>query len=114
LSVAEQRYQAVLAVISDGLSISQVASTVGVSRQTLHAWLARYRYEAKGLELADRSHRLASCPHQMPASVEAVVLELRRSRPYSGPRRLVFELATRGIRPVLSASAVCPPRIRLV
>ncbi|SBS76499.1 hypothetical protein MHPYR_320077 [uncultured Mycobacterium sp.] len=26
LSVAEQRYQAVLAVISDGLSISQVAS----------------------------------------------------------------------------------------
>jgi transposase len=37
LSVAEQRYQAVLAVISDGLSISQVAEKVGVSRQTLHA-----------------------------------------------------------------------------
>jgi transposase len=42
LSVAEQRYQAVLAVISDGLSISQVAEKVGVSRQTLHSWLARY------------------------------------------------------------------------
>jgi transposase len=45
--VAEQRYPAVLAVISDGvisdgLSISQVASKVGVSRQTLHTWLARY------------------------------------------------------------------------
>jgi transposase len=37
LSVAEQRYQAVLAVISDGLSISQVAENVGVSRQTLHS-----------------------------------------------------------------------------
>jgi transposase len=48
LSVAEQRYQAVLAVISDGLSISQVAGKVGVSRQTLHSWLARY--EADGLE----------------------------------------------------------------
>ncbi|EJO89729.1 hypothetical protein MCOL_V206050 [Mycobacterium colombiense CECT 3035] len=48
LSVAEQRYQAVLAVISDGLSISQVASKVGVSRQTLHSWLARY--EAEGLD----------------------------------------------------------------
>ena len=36
LSVAEQRYQAVLAVTSDGLSISQVAENVGVSRQTLH------------------------------------------------------------------------------
>ena len=81
LSVAEQRYQAVLAVISDGLSICQVASKVGVSRQTLHAWLARY--EAEGLDgLADRSHRPASCPHQMPAAVEAALLELRRSRPY--------------------------------
>ncbi|AAK45021.1 Putative uncharacterized protein [Mycobacterium tuberculosis variant bovis] len=48
LSVAEQRYQAVLAVISDGLSISQVAEKVGVSRQTLHTWLARY--EAEGLD----------------------------------------------------------------
>jgi transposase len=48
LSVAEQRYQAVMAVISDGLSISQVAEQVGVSRQTLHTWLARY--EAAGLE----------------------------------------------------------------
>ena len=55
--MAEQRYQAVLAVIADGL---------GVSRQTLHAWLARY--EAEGLEgLKDRSHRPDRCPHQMGA-----------------------------------------------
>jgi transposase len=33
LSVAEQRYQAVMAVIGDGLSVSQVAEKVGVSRQ---------------------------------------------------------------------------------
>lgn len=105
LSVVEQRYQAVLAVISDGLSITQVASKVGVSRQTLHAWLVRY--EAEGLDgLADRSHRPVSCPHQMPAQVEATVLELRRSRPYWGPRRLVFELAKRKVSPVPSESAV--------
>jgi transposase len=49
----------VLAVISDGLSVSQVAQKFGVSRQTLHSWLARY--EAESLEgLADRSHRPAS------------------------------------------------------
>lgn len=65
--MAEQRYQAALAVISDGLSVSQVAQRVGVSRRTLHSWLARY--EAEGLEgLADRSHRPASCAHQMPAA----------------------------------------------
>ena len=56
ISVVEQRYQAVLAVISDGLGVKQAAEKAGVSRQTLHAWLARY--EAAGLEgLADRSHR---------------------------------------------------------
>ena len=109
--MAEQRYQAVLAVISDGLSISQVASKVGVSRQTLHAWLARY--EAHGLEgLVDRSHRPVSCPHQMAADVEAAVLELRRSRPYWGPRRLVFELAKRAVSPVPSESAVYRALVR--
>jgi transposase len=111
LSVAEQRYQTVLAVISDGLSISQVAVKVGVSRQTVHAWLARY--EAGGLEgLVDRSHRPASCPHQMPAAVEAALLELRRSRPYWGPRRLVFELNKRGVGPVPSESAAYRARVR--
>jgi transposase InsO family protein len=111
LSVAEQRYQAVMAVISDGLSISQVAEKVGVSRQTLHTWLARY--EACGLEgLVDRSHRPVSCPHQMPAVVEAALLELRRSRPYWGPRRLVFELAKRRIGPVPSESAAYRALVR--
>lgn len=111
LSVAEQRYQAVLAVISDGLSISQVAEKVGVSRQTVHAWLARY--EAAGLEgLVDRSHRPRACPHQMPAAVEAMLLELRRSRPYWGPRRLVFELAKRQVVPVPSESAAYRALVR--
>jgi transposase InsO family protein len=111
LSVAEQRYQAVLAVISDGLSISRVAEKMGVSRQTLHAWLARY--EAHGLEgLVDRSHRPVSCPHQMPAAVEAMLLELRRSRPYWGPRRLVFELARRPVAPVPSESAAYRALVR--
>jgi transposase len=60
LSVAEQRYLAVLAVIADGLSIKQVAEKVGVSRQTMHAWLSRY--EAQGLEgLKDRLNRHESC-----------------------------------------------------
>src|ERR1700761_4516064 len=110
-SVAEQRYQAVLAVISDGLSVSQVAQKVGVSRQTLHAWLARY--EASGLEgLGDRSHRPVSCQHQMPAVVEAALLELRRSRPYWGPRRLVFELAKRRVSPLPSESAAYRALVR--
>jgi transposase InsO family protein len=105
MSVAEQRYQAVLAVISDGRSVTEVAGAWKVSRQTLHGWLARY--EASGLEgLGDRSHRPGSCPHQMPAELAARVLELRRSRPYWGPRRIRLELIRLGMTPVPSESAI--------
>jgi transposase InsO family protein len=104
LSVAEQRYRAVLAVIADGQTVKDVAAAVGVSRQTLHTWLARY--EVEGLEgLADRSHRPVSCPHQMPAGVEASVLEMRRLHPGWGPRRIAFELRSRQ-RLVTSESGV--------
>ena len=40
--MAEQRYQAVLAVISDGETVTDVAAWSGVARQTMHQWLARY------------------------------------------------------------------------
>lgn len=96
--MAEQRYQAVLAVIADGLDVQTAAQKVGVSRQTLHSWLARY--EAEGLEgLVDRSHRPRSCPHQMPAETQAAVLELRRQHRYWGPRRIRCELERRAVVP---------------
>ena len=103
--MAEQRYQAILAVISDGRTVKEVAADWSVSRQTLHAWLARY--EAEGLEgLTDRSHRPESCPHQMPAELEARVLEMRRAHGYWGPHRLRVELARKGVEPLPSQSAI--------
>jgi len=105
LSVTEQRYKAVLAVISDGRTVTSVARDWDVTRQTLHEWLGRY--EDEGFEgLANRSHRPASCPHQMPAEVEVQLLELRRARPYLGARRLALELARKGVEPAPSKSAV--------
>lgn len=81
--MTEQRYKAVLAVISDGRTVTEVARDWNVSRQTMHEWLERY--EDEGLEgLANRSHRPAHSPHQMSAEVEAQLLELRRARPYLG------------------------------
>ena len=103
--MAEQRYLAVLAVIAEGHPVVSVAQQWGVSRQTLHAWLSRY--EDAGLEgLTDRSHRPGSCPHQMPAGVEAAALELRRMHRSWGPRRIVVELARRGVAPLPSESGV--------
>jgi len=76
--VTEQRYKAVLAVIGDGRTVSEVATDWGVSRRTMHRWLVRY--EGDGLEgLNNRSHRPAQSPHQMPPAVEAMVLEMRRT-----------------------------------
>jgi transposase InsO family protein len=105
LSVVEQRYQAVLAVIRDGVPIVQVAHRFDVSRQAVHRWLRWY--EAQGLAgLVDRSHRPPRCSHQMDPTVEVWVLEARRRNPEWGPRRLVHEAARAGIEPAPSRSAV--------
>jgi transposase len=44
MSVAEQRY---LAVLADGYDVTAAAQQWGVTRQTLHSWIGRY--EADGL-----------------------------------------------------------------
>ena len=111
LSVVEQKYQAVLAVVGDGREVTDVARQFGVSRQTLHAWLGRY--EAEGLAgLAPRSRRPASCPHQMDPAVEVLVLEMRRAHPHWGPRRLLHELARAGVCPMPSRSGVYRALVR--
>src|SRR5438105_3962525 len=105
MSVSEQRYKAVLAVIAEGRTVSEVARDRDVSRQTLHRWLARY--EGEGLEgLGNRSHRPEHCPHQTPSGVEAMVLEMRRSHAYWGARRIAYELTRKAVQPAPSESAV--------
>jgi transposase InsO family protein len=95
----EQRFRAVVAVQS-GARVVEVAARFGVSRQSVHAWLARYAED--GLEgLADRSHRPGSCPHQAEPVVEAAVCQLRRDHPRWGPKRIAFELGRDG----------CPGRV---
>jgi leucine-zipper of insertion element IS481 len=42
IRVAEQGYQAALAVISEGRAVMEVASQWGVGGRTVHRWLARY------------------------------------------------------------------------
>jgi transposase len=69
-----------------------VVAQFGVSRQTLHTWLRRYR-ESGLAGLMDRSHRPPACPHQVSAEVETRVCELRREHPRWGPRRIAHELA---------------------
>jgi transposase InsO family protein len=111
LSKVEQRYDAVLAVMRDGMRVTEVAEKYGVGRQTVHVWLARY--EEGGLEaLADRSHKPRSSPLQMAAEIEARVLELRRMRPYWGPASICHQLGRDGVEPVPSLSGIYRALVR--
>ena len=95
LGVVEQRYAAVLEVIRDGSTVTEVAGRYGVTRQTVHRWLRQYA--AKGLVgLVDQSTKPDSCPHQMPAVVEARMVELRRSNPGWGRGRCCSGWRLRG------------------
>ena len=104
-SKMEQRYDAVLGVIRDGFTVTEVATKFGVSRQAVHTWLKRY--EAGGLEaLAEGSHRPKVSPNQMPAVVEARLLELRRHHPSWGQARLRHQLQREAVEPLPSLSAI--------
>ena len=73
-------------VLEAGLPVAEVADRDGVSRQSVHTWVNRYR--AGGLAgLAGRSHRPNRCPHQLAAAVEAKVCQLRRQHPGPTPER---------------------------
>jgi len=76
----------------NSLSTEPGALQYGVARQTLHGWLRRYAAEGGIANLADRSSRPSSCPHQMPAARrrrpgDPAVL-LRPARPHPGPAGL--------------------------
>ena len=42
MTVNEQRYRAVLAVISEGETVTDVADRFGVSRHAMNAWLTKF------------------------------------------------------------------------
>jgi transposase InsO family protein len=105
VSVVEQRYDAVKEVLTDGLSVTEVAERYGVARQTVHRWIARYRKAGLGA-LADRSHRPDSCPHQMPTVIEARVLELRRVHDEWGPVRIRHALVREEVLPLPGRSSI--------
>jgi transposase InsO family protein len=115
LRLVEQRYQAVLEVLNDGASVTDVARRYAVARQTVHEWLRKYA--ADGLRgLADRTSRPLSCPHQMAPTVEARIVELRRQHPGWGPRTIGYWLEREGVSPVPGRTSIerCLIRHQLV
>lgn len=105
LGLVEQRYQAVLEVLNDGASVTDVARRHGVARQTVHVWLNAYA--AEGLRgLADRSSKPQSCPHQMDPTVEARIVEMRREHPTWGSRTILTWLGREGWWPLPGRTSI--------
>jgi len=111
LSVVEQRYHAVMEVLSAGAPVVEVAARYGVSRKTVHTWIRRYRDDGIA-GLADRSHRPHHHPWQLAPDIEARICELRRTHPRWGPRRLGHELGRTGLSPVPSRSSIYRTLVR--
>jgi len=122
LGVVEQRYQAVREVL-DGASVTEVARRYGIVRQTVHEWLRRYAGDGGLGGLADRSSRPLSCPHQMPAMVEAWTVPVRlsvlgwwrgrctrRTGPANGPGKAAFDYCPSRVSPPRRAVVVGPHR----
>jgi transposase InsO family protein len=109
LSVVEQRLDAVRAVLA-GATATEVATAVGVSRQSVHTWIARYLVDGMA-GLADRSRRPASCPHQVATTVEVKVAEMRREHPRWGAKRIRMELLRKPFACVVVPSTATINRI---
>ena len=104
LGLVEQRYAAVREVL-EGATVTDVARRNGVARQTVHVWLRRYATGGMAA-LVDRSSKPAGCAHQMPAVVEARVVEMRRAHPGWGPRTILDRLRREGVDPLPGRSSV--------
>ena len=110
LGVVEQRSKAVYEVL-DGASVTDVARRYGVTRQSVHAWLRRYA--ADGVSgLVDKPSKPDSCPHQMPATVEARVVSMRRAHPAWGPETILYYLGKEGVSPLPGRTSVYRALVR--
>jgi len=99
LGVMEQRYAAVLEVLRDGASVTEVGRRYGVARQSVHRWLRLYA--GRGLAgLVDQPSKPDGCPHQMSPQVEALIVELRGGASAVGSSDVVVPVGGSGCEAV--------------
>jgi transposase InsO family protein len=111
ISKMEQRYDAVMAVMQGGFSVTEAAQKFGVSRESVYRWMKRY--EEGGLEaLAEGSHRPKHSPLQTPAEIETRVVEMRRQHPLWGPLRIQHQLQRQGVDSLPSHMAIYRALVR--
>jgi len=76
-SAMDERLRFVQDVHRPGWTIAQLCRRYDVSRKTGYKWLARYE-RAGPAGLVDGSHRPGTCPHETPAAVIQLILQLQQ------------------------------------
>jgi len=89
--VLEDRVRFVVAAESGAAPVSAVCAAFGISRETGHKWLRRWR-EGGADALRDASRAPLSRPHGTPDAIAALLVAKRRERPHWGPRKLLAVL----------------------
>ena len=98
VTMAELRLEVLLEAERTGLTVTEICRRYGISRQTYYRY--RRRYLAEGLfGLEDRSRRPLHPANQIPADLEARIVEMRKDHPRWGARRIRSELARAGVDP---------------
>jgi putative transposase len=85
--VMDERVLFIAGLLKGELPMSALCEQFGISRKTGYKWMERYRADPES-GLADRSRAPRRCPWAIEAEIAAMIVALRRRRPYWGPRKL--------------------------
>src|ERR1700730_4836525 len=77
--------------LSGFYSIAELAIRYGVSRRTLHKWLARHDVEGSN-GLVDQSRAPLHAPQRTSDGVVAEIVAFRKRFPFMGPRKIIARL----------------------
>jgi transposase InsO family protein len=82
--VVSQRIEFVVRAICNKETVSELCQEYGISRQTGHLWLKRYRENGTFAALEDRSHAPVHVPNRTERRIEELVLNVRRRDGWAG------------------------------
>jgi transposase InsO family protein len=87
----DQRLRFVAERLAGEVSMTELCEAHGISRRVGYKWLARYAAEGPA-GLAERSHAPLRHGRETPADLVEKIVDLRRTRPQWGPRKIVARL----------------------
>lgn len=94
VTLSDQRYSLVMAMLGKNASIVDLAAAAGVSRKTAYKWLDRFKAGGEPL-LADQPRARREQAFEVAEDVRKLIVSERRDHPTWGPKKLLPALQRR-------------------